>query len=316
MTKVPTNTFQNYIIYLFLMFEIVGTAWICGSNDHALLRTWFTFTMITLFVTRLYSFYKKGYLLYLWEMCYFVNLVSIPMIYNDIGMNYIYPFLHGPLIAYSLIFGDALILHDLDKTTSLAIHSFGAIITRRLYWQGDQSLILSLEDLTLESFGQQMLVSIGCYLLWVIPYCIFYLFPFNGSGHTMIRYTTRLDENGIVTTIMKAKYIVLHMLLVVLALLMGNLAMYIWQFDYVLIISQIICGVIHGGWHYYKEHKFKFEEAQKDLMKSINTHLKLKEIKDTNMHLQVEFEKNPKIVVTNGTLNKSICIDSNKEKYE
>ena len=99
MAKIPVDTFTNYIIYIFLIFEIIGTAWMCGYNDHYLLRLWYTFTMITLFVTRICSFYRKDYMMYLLEMCYVVNIVSIFFVYFDFGIKYIYPFLHGPLIA-------------------------------------------------------------------------------------------------------------------------------------------------------------------------------------------------------------------------
>ena len=289
------------------MFEIIGTAWICGSNDHLLLRNWYMFTMVSLFATRLYSFYRKNYLLYLLEMCYLINIVSMISVYFNVGLEYVYPFLHGPLIAYSLYYCDALILHDLDKTTSLAIHSFGAIITRRLYWQGDPSLILKLGDLTFNTFLNKMLTSFVCYLFWAVPYCIFYLFPFNGNGYTMIRYVARVDNNVVVDAQSKIKYIFCHMLCCLTALVFGNLSMFCWQLDYAIIVAQIMSGIIHGGWYYYKDHKFKVKDAHKEVMESIRSNVKinsstlsvkLKEDDDKIKHLQMKLGDIPKIITT------------------
>ena len=313
MAKISIDTFTNYVIYVFLICEIIGTAWICGHNDHELLKTWYIFTTITLFGTRVCSFYRKDYMLYLLEMCYVVNLVSIISMYFNVGMKYVYPFLHGPLIAYSLLYGDALIVHDLDKTTSLAIHAFGAIITRRLYWNGDFSEILSLESLTLNSFLRKMQISFFCYLAWAVPYCIFYLFPYKGNKQTMIKYVARLKNDDKVTFTMKFQYIFWHMVYVLCALVLGNLTMYCWQLDYFLIIVQILSGIIHGGWYYYKEHKFKFNEAKEDIINIIENNievkdiktilLKLKEEQESVNHLEITIGKIPKIIVTSKPKN-------------
>lgn len=306
MAKIPVDTFKNYVIYLFLMCEIIGTAWICGSNDHKLLRNWYMFTMLTLFGTRLYSFYRKNYILYLLEMCYMINLASMFSIFFNVGVEYLYPFLHGPLIAYSLFYGDALIVHDLDKTTSLAIHSFGAIITRRLYWQGDQNVLLTLNDLTIESFYKKMVISMAIYFLWAIPYCAFYLFPFDGEGYSMVRYVARLKKDEPVSFTAKCKYIFWHMIYVSAALVVGNLSMFCWQLDYLLVITQVMSGIIHGGWHYYKDHKFKFDEAKQDIVKVIENNIKitdsktivlrLKDEDDKTKHLELKFGNIPKVI--------------------
>lgn len=305
MTKVPTDTFKNYVIYLFLMFEMLGTAWLCGSNNHTYLRYWYVFTMATLFITRIYSFYRKNYLLYLYELCYAVNIVSMFSVYLNIGIEYVYPFLHGPLIAYSLFFGDALILHDLDKTTSLAVHCFGAIITRRLYWHGDEKLTLEFSDLTLESFKQKMLISFLCYSIWAFLYSVFFLFPYNGQGLTMVRYVARLEKYEKIPNFTKIKYIFYHMIYSFCALIIGNLSMYIWQLDYLLITIQIISGIGHGGWYYYKEHKFKYNEAHDELMKSIKNHitlhktsfkLKIKESENETEHIEMTLGTIPKLI--------------------
>ena len=313
MAKISVNTFSNYVIYVFLIFEIIGTAWICGHDDHNLLKLWYVFTMFTLFCTRICSFYRKDYMLYLLEMCYVVNIVSMFSVYFNVGIEYVYPFLHGPLIAYSLFYGDALIVHDLDKTTSLAIHAFGAVITRRLYWQGDIITIRSLNLLSIESFSKDMLTSFVCYLFWAIPYVLLYLLPYNGNKQTMIKYVAKLKNNDIVTFQMKMQYIFWHMIYVMGALIIGNLTMYCWQLDYLLIFTQVLSGIIHGGWYYYKEHKFKFNEAKSEIIKIIENNveikdintilLKLKEEDESVEHLQIKFGSVPKVITINKSKN-------------
>ena len=208
-----------------------------------------------------------------------------------------------------MAYGDALIVHDLDKTTSLAIHAFGAIITRRLYWNSNQCNTLSIDDLTVESFLNAMLISFVCYLCWAIPYCVLYLCPYNGNKQTMIKYIEKLNKNDVVPFKLKIKYMCGHVMLVMIALIIGNLTMYCWQIDYFLIFAQILSGIIHGGWYYYKEHKFKFNEAKKEIiaiiennikLKNINTILlKLKEENESIEHLELKLGSIPKVITTN-----------------
>ena len=275
MGKVPTDTFKNYVIYLYLMFEIMMTVWLCGYNDQKLLKYWFVFTLSTMLITRIYSFYRKGYLLFMLEFCYAVNIASMFLIFFDFGLVWIYPFLHGPLMLFSLLSGDALILHDLDKSTSFAVHVFGSVITRRLYWNGPIGNSINMSIISANLVFTQLIVLIGLYMCWLVPYTIFYMIPYNGPRLNMIKYMEKIKNNNEVTFKMKMIYIIKHAVGVIFGLMIGIFSMYCWQFNSVTVALQISAGIIHGGWYYYKEHKFKLSEAREDIAISFNDHVKI-----------------------------------------
>lgn len=275
MAPVKTDTFQHYAIYLFNMIAMLGTSWVLATNDHQLIKWWSVAFFVILCGTRFYSFYRKDYLFFLLEMCYTANLASIICIATECDLKLIYPFMHGPLMAYSLVYGDAIILHDLDKTTSYAVHTFGSVVTRRLYWNGDSTQTLSLADMTLSSFFGYFKTSYLLYLGWAIPYAMFYLFPFDGEGITMARYVYRLGPKDILTLEQKIKYITGHMFFVGLTLAVGVFSMYYWQFNYFMVFSQIVSGIINGGWHYYTGKKFNPKKFLSETFFAVKSNVKI-----------------------------------------
>ena len=81
-------------------------------------------------------------------MCYYINIIAIIILTNNWNIHLIYPFLHGPFIFYSLFFKDKFMPTDLSKTTSFALHTFGTIVTNRVYWKSN--FALSIQNLNFE----------------------------------------------------------------------------------------------------------------------------------------------------------------------
>lgn len=275
MTHIETNLFDHYLSYLFIMFCSITTAWLLGNNDHVLIRYWYPIIMGLLIGTRIVNFYKRKYQLYLLEMCYVVNLVSIIIIPLEYDIRYIYPFLHGPLMTYSLVYGDSIVPHNLEKTTSYAIHSIGSIISRRLYWNGDPSLWLTINDLTFSSFLKHFSTSMIVYMIWALPY-YFYLFSYNGNLMTMGKYVYRLNPEDQLTLYLKIKYAFLHISFASLTLMIGILSMHCWQFNYFTVGCQILSGFLHGGWYYYTGHKLNFFKMLVKTFLTVKTTVKIK----------------------------------------
>jgi hypothetical protein len=255
MAPVRTDTVGHYVMYVTGICSLLGSVWVLASDFHPLIKCWYSGLLSFLFATRLYSFYKKNYLWYLLEMCYIVNIVSIFTVqFDNFGytMKLLYPFIHGPLAGYALLYGDAIILHNWDKTTSYAIHVLGGVFTRRLYWNGDQLYVNSLSDLTLGAFFGHLKMSFLLYLVWAIPYTFFYLLPFNGNVMTMAKYVYRKSATDKLTLEEKLKYIGYHMIFCNLTLIVGIFSIYCWQFNYFVVGCEIFSGILNGGWHYYK----------------------------------------------------------------
>lgn len=309
-TEVQTKTFSHYVMYVTTFVLTMISVWILASDNHTLIKWWYSFLMVLLFFTRAYSFYRKGYLLYLFELCYVVNFVSIFTIPSNLGMKILYPYMHGPLAGYALIFGDALIFHDWDRTTSYAIHVLGGVFTRRLYWNGENSQLYNLSDLTLTSFLNHFLIAFGLYMCWLVPYSLFFLFPFNGNGATMARYVNRIKDNEPISLWFKIKYVRDHAFFVNLAIIVGIFSMYCWQFNYFVVFCEIMSGIANGGWLYYTGKRFNTRQFLADAWLKTTENVKVDKNELTlnlkvkpGVHVELNPMKLPKVIKTDSDQN-------------
>lgn len=251
-------TMNQYFTYNMLIILIIATAWILGKNDHDTIKWWFVLIMPLLLIVRIPDFVKKQYHHFLVEMCYYVNVVSVGFILFGFDIRYVFSFLHGPLMMYSIFAGDAFVPHDLSKTTSFAVHTFGTVVSRRLYWTSGATNILSYDDLTYDSFTHYLLWGAIMYLCWILPYS-FYLLSYKGTSLTMIRYTLKIKESESISTFRKLKYLFSHIVSTFCTLSLGIVLMHIWQLDYIMVFIQLLSGLIQGGWHYYSQgHRLNF----------------------------------------------------------
>jgi hypothetical protein len=251
----------EYFSYIFSICILVTTGWILGHDNDLLIKYWYTIIMSLLLVIRIPDFKKRKYHHFLSELCYFVNLSAIYFMLMELDIKSIYPYLHGPLLLYAIFSGDAFIPHDLSKTTSFALHSFGTIVTRHLYWKSDK--ILTLNDLTTDTFIHYLKICIGIYLMWFLPYSC-YVFCYKGKSLTMIKYTLKLKEEDSVKFIVKVSYLLKHMTMTIFSISIGILLMHWYQLDNFMCGMQILSGIIQGSYYYRYSKKLKFINLVKE----------------------------------------------------
>jgi len=245
----------EYFSYIFSICVLVSTGWIFGHNDNSLLKYWYAVIMSLLIILRIPDFKQRKYHHFFSELCYFVNILAIYFLLMNLDLKPIYPYLHGPLLMYAVFSGDAFIPHDLSKTTSFALHSFGTIVTRHLYWNGAE--ILSLDNLTLDSYLHYLKICAGIYFLWFVPYSC-YVFWYKGKSLTMIKYTLKLKEDDTVTFMIKVSYLFKHMILTMFAISVGVVLMHWHVLDNLMCGMQLCSGIIQGSYYYANGKKIKF----------------------------------------------------------
>jgi hypothetical protein len=235
---------------MFLMVLCIATSWLLGKNDHYTLKYWFAIIMGCLLLIRIPDFKKKKYHHFFAELCYYVNVLTMIILLTNIDIRYIFPFLHGPLLIYAVFSGDAFIPHSMPRSTSFALHTFGTVVSRRLLWTGDSSMLLNFDDLFAGTYWTYLQTSIIIYLGWFIPYTC-YVFWYNGTSMTMLKYAQKLDIKDQVSTGAKVIYLVKHMILTIIAVSIGIILMHNWILDYIVVAIQIISGFVQGGYYYY-----------------------------------------------------------------
>jgi hypothetical protein len=245
----------EYFSYIFSICVLVATGWILGHDDHLIIKYWYALIMSLLLIIRIPDFKRKKYHHFLSELCYFVNLSAIYFMIMDFDLKPIYPYLHGPLLLYAIMSGDAFIPHDLPKTTSFALHSFGTIVTRHLYHNQDS--LLTLNELTTGAFIHYLTICVGIYFIWFLPYSC-YVFWYKGKSLTMIKYTLKLKEDDSVTFLTKVSYLLRHMILTTISISIGIFLMHTEQMDNFMCVMQLCSGIIQGSYYYANGKKLKF----------------------------------------------------------
>lgn len=243
------STLKEYLSYNLLIGIIIATAWILGNNDHEIIKWWFAIAQTLLLVLRIPDFIKKGYKHFFAEMCYYVNILGIIATSLNYDIRYLFPFFHGPILLYCIVSGDAVILHNLSRSTSFAVHCFGTIVLRKLYWTGDSTKIFALQSLY-DNFVPMLVNSLLIYAGWFIPYAI-YVFVYKGNSLTMAKHQLRIDSSP--SAYQKCTYLSRHLALTLIALVFGILLMHNMLLDNVMVGVQIVCGIVNGSIYYHKK---------------------------------------------------------------
>lgn len=228
------------------------TCWLFGLSNSNLLVYWYSSIMPLLLLIRIPDFIRNKTYHYFYEMCYYVNIVTILVLLNKWNIYLIYPFLHGPFICYSLTFKDKFITTDIPKTTSFALHTFGTIVSKRVYW--NSNFALDIQKLNINSYFAYIKPVMLLYFTWLIPYSI-YLFFYKGNKMTSIKYYAKLKDDEHPKNITKFNYLLIHLLLVFLTTSLGILLMHHETLDNFMCSMQILSGIYNGNLIYVNNTK-------------------------------------------------------------
>lgn len=253
----PLKSLKECFSQLYLVFCLVSMTWFLANDDHFLIKIWWTFVIGSAMFFRTISFFRNGSQCYLIEMCYIMTAYALYIMWTGEDIKNILPFLHGPLGFYTLLYGDAANFNDLAKSTTFILHSGGAVVFRRLYRNGDPSLIVTLADFTLESFKTRLTNCVKLYFMWAVPYYI-WLFSTNWKLTNMVKYTFGVSPENDVSIYLKVQYCVLHFVLVTLALAIGIFLMHCEILDNIFVGSLIVSGFAQGASYDFTGHRVNF----------------------------------------------------------
>lgn len=248
MFSLLTKTYSFTIKYSVTLITILfgTTCWLFGNGNINILRLWYCIIMPLLFLLRIPDYIKRKYYHFFYELCYYINILSIIILLLNYDLKIIYPFLHGPLMSYSLL-KDKFSIINLNHATSFALHSFGTIITHKIYWNSQN--ILNISDLTTKTYFTYLKTCSLIYLTWLIPYCI-YIFNYKGITLTSIKYYAKLKENEKPSFINKIYYLSFHIFLFFLSISFGIILMHSYELDTLFCILQMVVSLINGNKNY------------------------------------------------------------------
>lgn len=246
--KSNKKIFQTYISVPFVITLLCVTSWIFGNGNIQLIRYWYVFSMCCLLGLRISEFVEIKYHHFLVEMCYYVNILTMGVVLLGYNVRIIYPFTHGPLLFYCIIFGDAPIPDRLTRVLTFFVHCYSALVTRKIFWTENYNIS---EHLTWENFYCELVSAFKIYLFWFLLYSV-YLLRYSGNSDTMIKYIFKLDK-GIQPNIQtKLLWLLIHLVCVMITCSFGILFRYNYMLNNLIVIITILSSIYQIGKFYYK----------------------------------------------------------------
>jgi hypothetical protein len=106
-----------------------------------LMSVWYSTLICPLIALRYYFYRKLKWHYFLFDFCYFAQVVLLAYIYifpeNTTLFHIVFALSNGPLAVGAVMWRNSLVFHDLDKLTSVFIHMFPPLVTFCLRWFPD-----------------------------------------------------------------------------------------------------------------------------------------------------------------------------------
>ncbi|GAA5925369.1 glycerophosphocholine acyltransferase [Sporobolomyces koalae] len=127
---------------------------------------------------RIYTYKRKSYHYFLFDLCYFVNLLTVLYLFVFPGSTFLFQACYGltlgSLGSAIATWRNSLVFHSLDKVISLAIHIFPPFVFTviRHYYPKEEALrrYPAMGELPHLNSWHAMLISMSVYAFWQIAY--------------------------------------------------------------------------------------------------------------------------------------------------
>ncbi|KAI1306545.1 hypothetical protein EDD11_004708 [Mortierella claussenii] len=179
MKKASVVRFMDKVAFTLGMFECCCTPWLVAQYPE-----WIPFVHTlqasVLIVVRYVLYKKKSWHFFLLDMCYFVNVIVILYLYvfpqSQALFGAVWLLSHGPLGFAIVTWRNSLVLHSLDKVTSVYIHMSPPIAlytVRWLYPDPNHVRYPALKGMDMLPTVSSLEAAIVLYLTWQVAYYVF-----------------------------------------------------------------------------------------------------------------------------------------------
>ncbi|EGC32687.1 hypothetical protein DICPUDRAFT_17822, partial [Dictyostelium purpureum] len=168
-------------------------SYICGKFP-LFLPHFYATEFLILFILRIVLYKRKKLHYFLFDFCYFANLMLLCYIYLVPNKQWFFIacfcISNGPLLGAVLPYRNSMVFHSLDKATSVLIHIFPSLVTYSLRWCTDFSF--SKKNSTNTTWKDFYIYPILLYMLWQAVY-FFYVGKYKKETIKENNYTTSLS---------------------------------------------------------------------------------------------------------------------------
>jgi Protein of unknown function (DUF2838) len=156
---------------------LVTNTLLCSMPDH--MPLWYSCLVVPLIVTRFFVYHSIGFHFFLLDFCYFCSVLLLFYLWlyptSALLFQLCFALCNGPLLFAIVLWRNSLVLHDLDKTTSLFIHLMPVLVTYSIRWLGTDADAFAISELAGEpsmSLMASFAVPLGFYCFWQAAYLV------------------------------------------------------------------------------------------------------------------------------------------------
>ncbi|KYQ93629.1 hypothetical protein DLAC_05011 [Tieghemostelium lacteum] len=136
----------------------------------------YTTEFAILFLIRVILYKKKNYHYFLFDFCYYANILLLFYLYVYKSPSLFiltYCISNGPLIVAVIPYRNSMVFHSLDKATSVFIHILPSVVTYSLRWNSPEILAtVDKQDIGI-GWRQFFFYPILFYVLWQCVYLVY-----------------------------------------------------------------------------------------------------------------------------------------------
>eukprot|EP01128_Nolandella_sp_AFSM9_P009086 TRINITY_DN5725_c0_g1_i1.p1 TRINITY_DN5725_c0_g1~~TRINITY_DN5725_c0_g1_i1.p1 ORF type:complete len:405 (+),score=78.10 TRINITY_DN5725_c0_g1_i1:105-1319(+) len=176
-TNVPFMRFMDKLSFILGLLLIVITEYLVLDHQE-LLPHFYTLLMLPLMIYRFFAYHKANYHYFMLDFCYYMQIMSILLIYflpHDVRyFKLFFGLANGPLLNSVIMWANKLILHDIDKLTSIFIHIYPPLLSYAFRWSShyDPEWIFAVDSPDNQLDRWDFICMLVGYFVWQIFYWV------------------------------------------------------------------------------------------------------------------------------------------------
>eukprot|EP00698_Gefionella_okellyi_P002272 TRINITY_DN1207_c0_g1_i2.p1 TRINITY_DN1207_c0_g1~~TRINITY_DN1207_c0_g1_i2.p1 ORF type:complete len:354 (+),score=70.39 TRINITY_DN1207_c0_g1_i2:34-1062(+) len=167
-----THIIEKLAFTLGVMY-LAATCILLG-NSPSLMPYWYMIFICPLLTLRYLIYYRNKWHYFMLDFCYFVQgvlLFNIIFYPNSPHLfQLVFTFSHGPLLWALIVWRNSLVFHDLDKITSVFIHTMPGVVAFSMRWWPQSNIVVCANADCSMSLREVLLGPTLVYLIWQLMY--------------------------------------------------------------------------------------------------------------------------------------------------
>ncbi|KAG0018299.1 hypothetical protein BGZ80_007345 [Entomortierella chlamydospora] len=308
MKKASVVRLMDKIAFTLGMFECCCTPWLVSQYPEWIPLV-HTVQSVILIAVRYVLYKKKSWHLFLLDMCYFVNAVVLLYLYvfpqSQALLGAVWLLSQGPLAFAIITWRNSLVLHSLDKVTSVYIHMSPPITLYVVRWlYPDPTRYPALRDMSVLPTLSSLAAAIGIYLTWQVAYYIFVVVRQREkikAGKRVTSYTWLLNDpkGGAISKVAHTfgeKYSILTFMAMQLTYtfvtcLFALLLYRNFKLNTIFLVSLFIVSVWNGACYYMEVFSKQYEKHMEKLAADMTSAMTANHSTEKYLELKDEHQK-------------------------